>query len=287
VEGRLGEVEARLGLGPQAWVRPRAGMSTVFMSDALVVKLYPARDRLWWEAERLLLARAHGRLGVPTPALVGAEALEDGVLWLVMERLEGQIAREVWPEVDRASRAQIALRAGAAMAALHGLSGEGLERVWEPAHETRQVAVDAAIGRQVRAGLDAAPARAIDALARQWGKELGTEQVPLHADLHWEQALLVRDGAGWRLGAIIDLADGMRGPRAFELVSPFFEWLGTDPFVRAAFLDGYGWPADERGEAFEQTVLLLGLLHPWNMVARRSPADVTLAELVERFVRVR
>src|SRR5262249_9079930 len=97
-----------------------------------VIKIF-APFRQCYLREKASLEFANGKLGIETPATLHAGEIE-GWSYLIMTRLAGFPAREVWSEVVERERIEIVSRLGAALKNLHEhappLSDSALNRDW-------------------------------------------------------------------------------------------------------------------------------------------------------------
>lgn len=239
-------IAARHGL-PTAELTPLPlGSNVVFAAGPTVVKLAPPAWAREVEAERLVLGAVDGRLAVPTPALVASGDL-DGWPYVVIRRMPGRQAGEVWTRVPAAEQASLLEGLGAALAGLHRLDVPGLAALAPTFGEV--LAVDAAARRARHVGYGLSPA---------WIEEIEARVAPLlpalaalprvtmHADLTWDNVLLVEEGGRWRVSALLDFADAIVAPAIYDLAAPAFHWTTGRPDLWRAFLDGLGalaWPA--------------------------------------------
>lgn len=254
-------IAERHGLEGERFELVPAGSNVVFASRSWVVKLYAPRWRREFDAERHLLEAVEKRLGLPTPPL---EAFGRLVGWgyLVMGRLPGVPASDVWAEIPRPEQARLLSEVGAALARLHALripTLEGLGPSWPDllaVQQTRWIA-----GQQEQGAPAAWIAQATRLLTSVQPSLATGPVVPAHADVTIEHLLVERHGGGWRPTGLIDFADATLAPAEYELLGPLTHWVPDDADLQRAFLDGYGWPAAARTAAMGQRFLALALLH--------------------------
>jgi hygromycin-B 7''-O-kinase len=208
-----------------------------------------------------MLEAVERRLGIPTPRLEAAGEI-DGWGYLLMERLPGRGAGDVWREVASAERERLLAALGEATERIHRLEVPALAAIgpaWDSFLPSRRTGWRAAQRTQ---GL---PERWIEeggAFLDAIGDALASEPlVAVDADVTWEHLLLVRDGAGWRPSGRIDFADAMLAPVEYELVGPCSHWFPADRRLQGAFLDGYGLPAASRTAATARRFLAAAMVH--------------------------
>ena len=85
------------------------------LGDNLILKVYPPLLRHQFVSERAALAQLAGHLSVTIPEIV-AEGARDGWPYLVITRLTGTVANEIWPDMTEAEKARVIGEVGAAIA---------------------------------------------------------------------------------------------------------------------------------------------------------------------------
>jgi hygromycin-B 7''-O-kinase len=119
---------------------PEGSMPVFAVGDAAVLKLFAAPHHRWYVAERAFLDRIHGRLGVPTPEILGAGDEDEGWAYVLMSRLHGAPLDRVLPGEPRPAQERAMDALADVVARLHALPTEGLPREdWE-AYVERQAA---------------------------------------------------------------------------------------------------------------------------------------------------
>lgn len=245
----LASIAAEHGAGPLT----QATDGTVLVAligSALVIKLYPPFLRDHFDFERAALEVVHGRLSVPTPALV-ATGERDGWPYLVMTQLAGRSLRLAWPALSEPSRCALLTRLGALAAEVHALSTSGLERLAPPWDDFSREQRAGCAARQERTGL---PRHLLRELDRFLEGEIPCGAHVLLTGEYTPMNLLVDEGG---LAGMFDFGDGLVGPREYD-------WLGPLCFLAAgsrarcqSFLDGYGATLDDAGRARLMRMLLL------------------------------
>ncbi|MBI5719743.1 MAG: phosphotransferase [Burkholderiales bacterium] len=215
-----------------------------------VLKLYPPFLRDHFEFERAMLARLHGRLRVPTPALLSSGERE-GWPWLVMTQMAGEPLTATWPAMSEAERCALLRELGALATEVHALPvGEvaALAPRWEDFVARQR---ERCVQRQQRTGLPAhllaqVPAFIAGPLPEGPAVLLTGEYTPMN--------LFTRQH---RLAAMFDFGDGLVGPREYD-------WLGPQCFLvagvaarSAAFMRGVGAEVNEERRLRLMRLLLL------------------------------
>ncbi|GAA0261137.1 aminoglycoside 3'-phosphotransferase/choline kinase family protein [Saccharothrix mutabilis subsp. mutabilis] len=229
-----------------------------------VLKLFPAVHLDEVATERDVLEAVHGKLPVPTPELFAAGEF-GGWGFVHMERLRGDVVKDVWPALDGPGRNGIARQVGEALSALHAVESP----VRAPADWGAFVhdQTTACVARQVSRGL--APAWVEQIPGFLDSVDLGdAEPVLAHTEV-MSAHLLTRDG---RLTGLFDFEPAMRAAREYEFVATGVFLTRGETGPKRALLDGYGHPVDPR------KVMAYTLLHVYSNLAwylREVPTGAT------------
>lgn len=254
-------IVARHGLGGGEWSLLPGGSNVAFANTVYVVKLYAPRWLREFEAERVLLGAVEGRLAIPTPPLEAAGRLAQWG-YVVMGRLRGRAAVEVWPSLASAERASIARELGRALAGLHALRVPALDALGPAWTDELQARLPGWAQRQREQGAgELWIERAREVLERQSAWLRAQTSVPVHADVTDDHVLLVQHDGSWQPSGFIDFADALLAPPEHDLLGPCTHWFPDDAASQGAFLDGYGLPAARRGADLAERFLALALLH--------------------------
>ena len=243
-----------------------------------VLKLYPPFLRDHCDFERAALTHFAGRLGLPTPNLLG-HGEREGWPYLLISRLPGVPLIQVWPGLAESQCLQALHAIGHLAAQAHALPVAPLAALapaW-PAFVQQQRARCA--GRQQRTGLPAhllaqLPAFIEGPLPTSADVVLTGEYTPMN--LMW---------SGDAVSGMFDFGDGLVGPREYD-------WLGPLCFLAAghaarvqAFMKGYGAVLDAD---LRRQLLRLLLLHRYSHLPaqiacpdwQQAPDFDTLAALI-------
>jgi hypothetical protein len=114
---------------PLAAVRPHApvgeawthlGRSVVLACGEVVLKCFLHAAQTKWQRERRAYTFLQGS-GLPVPRLIASGQLHEGVPWLLVSRMPGQVAVDVLDTLTAAEQRQLFEAAGALLASLHTL----------------------------------------------------------------------------------------------------------------------------------------------------------------------
>ncbi len=198
-----------------------------------VLKLYPPFLRDHFEFERALLLRLHGRLSVPTPALM-AYGETQGWPYLVMQRLEGEPLTQTWPAMAETQRVALLHELGKLTTELHALPVAEEAQLAPPWSDFIRSQRERCPPRQQRTGL---PSHLMAQLPAFIAGPLPEGPPVLLTGEYTPMNLFTLQH---RLCAMFDFGDGMVGPREYD-------WLGPLAFLAAgnaarchAFMAGAG-----------------------------------------------
>ena len=259
----IGEICHRHGIAAGSCVRGPDGTHIVYYAGpSHVIKLFVPLFREDFDAERIVLRRVEGRLGVDTPTLE-FEGEVAGWPYIVMSRLAGRTLGEVWPAVEAGNRLEIVEKIGDLIARTRRLpAGEfvGLSVDW-PAFVARQVATAAerhageGVGQEL---LDRIPAYLASALPLLSGS---FEPVLLFSDVTDEHVLVSKTGGAWVMSGYVDFGDAMLGQRDYELVAPALDIALGDRGLLVTMLRASGYRDSEFTEAFRHRMMAYTLIH--------------------------
>lgn len=277
----------RHGLQSSGLRRSEQGENIIFFAgQRFVIKIYgPHRDN--YRREKAALEFCGGSLGVETPALLHEGEIE-GWPYVVMTRLKGRLAREVWHGIDVRGRLDISSRLGHMLKELHGrsapLSQPALNRDW-PGFVERQAR--AAVARQRSCGANPEWLESLPAYIESNLKLLPQRQEPalLHGDVHLGNLLLEERRGRWEVTGLFDFGDSLCGFHEYDFVAPGVLMLQGRRDLQRAMLLAYGYGEAELDEKLRARLMLLTVLYECSdlrkYATRLDPEAVrlTLAEL--------
>ncbi len=239
---------------PQGLTAPSSSTVLVGLAPQAVVKVYAPFLRDHFAYERAALAHVHGRLSLPTPALL-AEGEFQGWPYLVMQRLPGRTLEHGWADCGEAEKAALLHAIGRLAAELHALPVGPMQAVAPRWPEFLRGQRERCEARQRRTGLPAHLLEQLDGFLQGPVPEgpdvmLTGEFTPFN---------LLVDGA--QLSGMIDFGDGLVGPREYDWLGPLCFFVEGRAARAEAFFAGYGVPVPR---ARREELLRLVLLHRYS-----------------------
>lgn len=234
-----------------------------------VLKIFPPMLLHQFESERRTLAALAGRLSVATPEPL-AEGEWDGWSYLIMTRLPGQTADQVWPTLTDAAKGELLGRLGRLIAEVQAQPLGGLSSLppaWPEFLEAQRAGCRA---RHQRLG---APPTLLDGLEVYLDQAIAafvTDRPPviLTGEYIGENLMLDRGASGWELSGLFDFGDVMSGYHEYDLLGPsMFLAAGHRANVRA-LLEGFD-PRLTSDPGLPQRLTALMLLHRFSNLRRQ------------------
>jgi len=246
-------IAARHGLPGQP-VRQPLGTHVVFSLGETIVKLFCPLWPFDFPSERIALA---GVRELPVPQIL-AEGKLEGWPYLVVSRVAGVPAIDVWPTLSGGDRSHVVQQMGALMRRLHdrplpaGLPGEWSTFVAEriagaEAHHDAPEPWRSWIRRRL--------ARFV---------EPPLPHVLLNGDLTGDHVLLVQEDGAWQIGGIIDFGDARIGHPFYEFIAPLAFYTFGRPALTRALVAAYGL---EPSPAVRDALTSYCLLHEFGRLA--------------------
>jgi hygromycin-B 7''-O-kinase len=243
--------------------RSRQGENIIFFVDQrFVIKIYaPFRES--YRREKAALEFARGKLCIETPEILCAGELE-GWSYLVMTRLAGFPAREVWPEIEMRGRIEIVSRLGVALRNLHNhaapLSHSALNLDW---HGFIERQAQTCVERQRACGANPQWLNSLPAYVDARSKLLPTRYKPvlLHGDVHFGNLLLAEENGRWRISGLFDFGDSLCGFHEYEFVAPGVLMVQGARELQRALLLAYGYKESQLDANLRARLMLLTILY--------------------------
>ena len=259
--GIVEAIAARYSAAPVT--QPEDGTALVaLVGRELVVKLYPPFLRDHCEFEAAVLQRLHGRLGVPTPALVDRFE-HQGWPGHVMTQLPGTPLDRAWPGLDEPNRRALLAAIGRLAAEVHALPVQGIATLaptWPDFIERQRAGC---LRRQTRTGL---PAHLLAQLEAFVAGPLPTGPDVILTGEYTPFNLLVAPtpSGAMALCGMFDFGDGLVGPAAYDWLGPLCFLAAGDRARREALMAGYGAAQEADWPALRVDLLRLLLLHRYS-----------------------
>lgn len=254
------------------------GTNAVFLLDTgdgseLVIKIAPPQCR---EDQRTELAIGRALSGrIPVPAIVASGVFHDRTdwPWFIMTRMPGVAAREVRGGMRRDQWLALCREAGMLVKGIHatplsaltGMDGVTADAAWQnqwreqPQTTLVRLRQEKVFSVEDLTRLQAFHRRTMDSGTRP-APASGDHLTLVNADLTEDHLLVMEEAGQWRIGALIDLADGCLAPAAYEWPALWFGLLGRDREALHAFFSGYD-PAWRDTPAFWTSLLAHVLAH--------------------------
>lgn len=261
------------------------GSMPVFgVNDDLILKLFPAICREYYENELASLRLLAGRTPFVIPQIRATGILETWS-YLLMTRVPGVPLATLWPTADDAARAALLESLGAATAALHRIHPPtpAETTAWR-AFMVQQTA--RAIEHHRERGLAKNLLAQIPAYLAPVLDTIGTAPVTfLHTELMLEHIFV--DPARLTVVSLIDFEPSTVGAAEYDFGGvPIFMTQGR-PHLLRAFLRGYGYAWDPATSP--RLLLSYIILHRYSnltwfltFLGDRAPAEVTRLEELEK-----
>ncbi|MBN1933810.1 MAG: aminoglycoside phosphotransferase family protein [Anaerolineae bacterium] len=272
------------------------GTNAVFVLDGQwVVKIYAPFCHADFDLERTLYPLLSEMTHIPSPRLLAEGVLEDAMCWpyIVMDFRPGQPIREVRAQISPENRVEVAASLGAMTHELHGIPLARVARVENPRNDwpafRRQRLANCLTELETKAGLSAL---VLDEMIAFVAVQTSTESAPVmlvNGDLTEDHVLLEEQGGRWRVSGLLDFADALIAPRAYEWIALWFGALDQRPDEFAAFMRSYD-PVIALDDTFFQEALLFTFLHQFGagiiahvLKKQGHPPPLSLADL-KRFL---
>jgi hygromycin-B 7''-O-kinase len=267
--------------------RSQQGENIIFFVDRrFVIKIF-APFRQCYLREKAALEFANGKLSIETPATLHAGEIE-GWSYLVMTRLDGFTAREVWLEAGERDRIDIISHLGEALKILHEhatpILDPALNRDWRGFIERQ---AQTSVERQRACGANPEWLESLPTYIATRLPLLPVERKPvmLHGDVHLGNLLLAQENGRWKISGIFDFGDSFCGFHEYEFVAPGVLMAQGNRRLQRAFLLAYGYKESEIDLSLRARLMLLTVLYECSDLRkyatrlRPEAADFTLDEL--------
>ncbi|UFZ02868.1 aminoglycoside 3'-phosphotransferase/choline kinase family protein [Bradyrhizobium ontarionense] len=252
------------GYGDARLVAFAAGTNLVAaLNDGLILKVFPPFHRGKFLSERATLRVLARRLAeVATPELLH-EGERDGWFYLIMTRLDGIPASDVWPQLSEPDRQHLLRQVGRVIGSVQRIPPGELLTLGPRWSDFLQAQMAGCHARHQRLGLPQTLLAGLDDLLQEAAVLLPPNPQPviLTGEYIPENFLVEREGGGWRVSGLFDFGDVMAGFGEYDLLGPSaFMAAGHPGRVRALF-EGYGFAPADISWQLKRRLLALMMLH--------------------------
>lgn len=206
------------------------GTHLVFAVDDVIIKLYCPLFPRDFTAEQAGLD--HYR-DLPVPTIIARGELE-GWPWLVLSRVDGIPALEVWPRLTEEQRRDVIRQLGELIRTMHTI----------PPTITNEEPWSAFIAERLRRADEhhdaEEPWKSWIRTRLENFREPAAELVYLHGDLTADHLLLTETTEGWRINGLIDFGDARIGHPCYEFLAPIAFYTCGRPGLSRLLLTSAG-----------------------------------------------
>jgi len=234
----------------------------VGIGDRLILKIFPPMYRGQFVSERGALLTLAGQLRVDIPDLVH-EGEREAWPYLIMTRLSGVLASEVWPDMAEADKEFVLRQLGETIAGVQQVPPGDLLRIEPDWASLMQAQIAGCRARHQRLGLADKFLDGLDDLLRDAAQLIPLQAPPviLTGEYIPENFLLSRRNEGWAVTGLFDFGDVLTGWGEYDLLGPSaFMAAGRPGRVRSLF-EGYGFETADIDGRLTRRLLALMLLH--------------------------
>jgi hygromycin-B 7''-O-kinase len=234
----------------------------VGLGERLILKIFPPLHRGQFISERATLRVLAGQLPIEVPEIV-AEGERAGWPYVIMTRLPGVLASEVWPDMAEPARERVLRELGETIAAVQRVPPGELLQLTTAWPEFMHGQIAGCRARHQRLGLAPKFLDGLDDLLRDARELIPLDPKPviLTGEYIPENFLLSCDGDGWRVSGLFDFGDVFTGFGDYDLLGPSAFMAAGSPGRVRSLLEGYGYAKADIDGRFKRRLLALLLLH--------------------------
>jgi hygromycin-B 7''-O-kinase len=235
----------------------------VGLGDSLILKIFPPFHRSQFISERGSLRVLAGQLPIDVPEIVH-EGERGGWPYLIMTRLSGVVASEVWPHMPEADKERVLRQLGETIASVQHVPPGELTQVAPTWQDFMQGQIAGCRARHQRLGLAQKFLDGLDDLLRD-ARELipmdDARPVILAGEYIPENFQVARDHDSWRVSGLFDFGDVFTGFGDYDLLGPSALMSAGRPGRVRCLLEGYGYAKSDMDAPFKRRLMALMLLH--------------------------
>lgn len=232
------------------------------LGGRLILKIFPPLHHQQFTSERATLRALAGRVRIAIPELV-CDGEREGWPYLIMTRLTGELASDVWPGMAERAKEILLRQLGETIADVQRAPVGEVAEIEPDWASFMQAQIAGCRARHQRLGLPGKLLAGLDALLGEAPELIPMQSPPviLTGEYIPENFLVSRRGDDWAVSGLFDFGDVLAGWGEYDLLGPSaFMAAGHAGRVRS-LLAGFGYgPADIDGR-MKRRLLTLMLLH--------------------------
>jgi len=234
----------------------------VGIGGRLILKIFPPMYHSQFLSERGALRVLAGRVRIAIPELVH-EGERERWTYLIMTRLSGELASDVWPGATEAAKERLLGQLGETIAEVQRVPPGELAQIAPDWATFMQGQIAGCRARHRRLGLPDKFLARLDALLSEAQNLIPMTPVPviLTGEYIPENFLVARRGDGWAVSGLFDFGDVLTGWGEYDLLGPSAFMAAGHPERVRSLLAGYGYAKDAISGSLKRRLLALMLLH--------------------------
>jgi len=264
--------------------RSEHGENIVFLVDErFVVKIYTP-FRQGFRREKSALEFARNKIYLPITEILFEGEIE-GFDYLVFNQHKGVLmTRERWLGLNKSEQIDVVSQLADGLKELHSHNAQAINFDWQNFVERQALTV---FERQKANGVNAKILERLPFYVEENLNLLPQNFAPvfLHGDIHFGNLRLIKTVGRWRISALFDFADSLRGFHEYEFVAIGVLMIQGQSDVQREFFRSYGYSESEIDGGLRRRLMLLTVLYEhsnlrkYALRLRAEAADYTLEEL--------
>lgn len=240
--------------------RAKHGEHVVFLVDKrFLVKIYNPFGR-GFAREKSALVFVQKKTSLPVPEILFVGEIE-GFEYLVLTQQEGALmTRERWLKLDESTQIAVVSQLAEGLKELHSHDARAINFDWRNFIEQQAATT---LERQKANGVNTEILERIPSYLAENLKLLPEDFEPvfLHGDVHFGNLRMVKTSGKWRVSALFDFADSLRGFHEYDFLAIGVLMIQGQGEIQREFLLAYGYKADEINVELRRRLMLLTILY--------------------------
>jgi hygromycin-B 7''-O-kinase len=232
------------------------------LGGRLILKIFPPIHRGQFISECGTLRALAGQLPIDVPEIV-AEGEREGWPYLIMTRLSGVVASEVWPDMPEFDKERVLRQLGETIAEVQRVPPGELLQITPAWADVMRRQIAGCRERHQRLGLAPKFLAGLDDLLRDARELIPMDAPPviLVGEYIPENFQVARDHDGWRVSGLFDFGDVFTGFGDYDLLGPSALMSAGRPGRVLSLLEGYGYAKADIDSRLKRRLLALMMLH--------------------------